>query len=241
MSPEIIITLIGVAIPVVGNIIIEVIRNKRNQEKPNTPKIELPANVRLTSSNPKNKTGNWILTSGIALIFGIISYFIGVTVFGQNTIVDNSHVMPINIGFESATDEKEWQKEDFTEINRTSEISFKGKYSLAITIPGMSNSSEKLVSYNQPINSDFILGKIYFPVQNDVDVKWMIVCIADIGKCSKIPPTEGQWHAFSYDLFTMDYEDEYSGFYLLGQITNNGVKPYVFYIDQIEIYQSTDP
>jgi len=85
MSPEIIIALIGVCIPVFGNIIVELIRNNPNQEKTNAAKIELPFGVTLNRSNPGNKTKNWLITGIIALMFGGVGYFIGTAFYGQNT------------------------------------------------------------------------------------------------------------------------------------------------------------
>jgi len=85
MSPEIIIALIGVCIPVLGNIIVELIRNNSSQEKTNGSKIELPFGVVLNRSNPKDKTKNWLITGIVALVFGVIGYFIGAAFYGQNT------------------------------------------------------------------------------------------------------------------------------------------------------------
>ncbi|MBI5294252.1 MAG: hypothetical protein HY869_02170 [Chloroflexi bacterium] len=85
MSPEIAIALLGVCIPVFGNIIIELIRNNSSQQKTAIPKIELPPSVSLSRSSPRDKTKNWLITGMVALIFGAIGYFIGTVLFGQNT------------------------------------------------------------------------------------------------------------------------------------------------------------
>src|SRR6185369_4041945 len=84
MAPEITIALIGVCIPVLGNIIIELIRHNSGPDKTAAPGIELPSNVSINRSHPADKTGNWFITGIIALMFGVIGYFIGAVLYGQS-------------------------------------------------------------------------------------------------------------------------------------------------------------
>ena len=93
MSPEMI-AIIGVCIPVIGNILIELIRKKSSQKEPG-PSIVLPDNVSLTPRpNPKDKAKNWIITVAVALIFGIVGYLLGVWLNFSPATSSNNIVAP---------------------------------------------------------------------------------------------------------------------------------------------------
>jgi hypothetical protein len=199
----------------------------------------IAAKIQKTGETPKVHT--WVRVLVGAVIGGVI-VFLFLWLSGMLTSGNDNFNKPVTfINFEKNNDENYWKETGVTKFIRSSEIAFDGKYSLAITTPGIHEGGEFFISWNHPIQANQIIGRVYFPIQTDVTITWMQVCISGIGECNNFPITQGQWHAFSFNLFNQGLKDKYSGFYLQGEIRNKNVEPYMFYIDDVEIYQSVMP
>lgn len=97
MPTEIIIALIGAVIPVLGNVLLESMRNNKGKDQqPHKKGIFIPPGVNVPAKNEKR---NWIITILIALVFAIAGYVISRIVFPPS----GSPSTPASIDIQNAT------------------------------------------------------------------------------------------------------------------------------------------
>jgi hypothetical protein len=220
--------LIGILVPVIGSIIIEIIR------KPPTPPGPPPFHIR------SNKITTWGVTAIVAIICGIGGYLIGMYLFPPpNTTIVQDSVRYVD--FEKSEDLNGWTASDLSIVNLTGDKAFKDDHSLAVKTKGTNGKTSVLVLWDHPMKADLVIGRVFWPIQKDVQVIWAQACVIWVGECYAFPVTSGQWNAFALDLYGRGKDDKIGGLYVQGGInTVDSTQTYTFYLDDIETYTSLD-
>lgn len=150
------------------------------------------------------------------------------------------------IDFETLTEVSEWSNTEFSSIAQSDEYAFTGQSALAVRTTA--TSSALFAKRTRDFTADMIVGQVYWPTQDGVDIEWVQVCVREEGKCASIPMNMGQWNTFVFNLAQKTYDGEplntrgLEELLLQGKI--NGVsedKPYTFYVDSIQIYNAKQP
>lgn len=149
--------------------------------------------------------------------------------------------------FESDEEIDDWignQEENISTVGLSSQQVFSGQNSLAITTSGTLNGNYVFAEWHMPLKGSSLIGRIYWPEQNGVQITWAQICILGMGNCTNIPVLNNQWGVFNIDLYNMDGivseslgVDGISGIFLQAGINmEQDSEPYTFYIDGLELY-----
>lgn len=145
------------------------------------------------------------------------------------------------IDFESQPDLQSWSGVDANVIARSNKEHFSGEATLTITV--VSDQTQAFVEREQPLRAETVVGQVYWPQQDGIDVQWSQICFTPSFLCSSIPTEEGHWNTFVVDLSELEYNGEkldqvrLSSFFVQGKVIGASIdKPYTFYMDGIQIY-----
>jgi hypothetical protein len=223
MSPELI-AVIGVCIPVLGNILVEIIRKTSNQKTP-ALNIALPPNVSLIPrSRSKDKAKSWLITGIIALIFGVLGYLLGVWLNFSPSTSRNNAVAPTLTPTPCSFHSKPFTRQAFAPSNLTGTIISPKHCEIGL-----------LSSIYSPITVEGTIGKIPYSSHS-----WLFVYGPD-GKyypqCNSTPATKrnctlsGEWSMRTY------LGDECKPYFLvLISADNEGTK---FLLETMDIWESS--
>ena len=168
-----------------------------------------------------------------ALLFGVFGFIAG------RQIEKDKLINPILInGFESKADLSDWSPVEAVNISRSAKSSYKGFYSLAVEISHTSpNDNILLVKWDVNAKGDFIIGRIFWPKDDNANISWAQICISGYGNCYSIPTTRGKWNVFAINLYAEEFTEEELTYYIqAGLHRKDEDTKYVFYIDEVEFY-----
>ncbi len=141
--------------------------------------------------------------------------------------------------FESSSDFTGWIETEGVTYTQSSEQMFSGEYSMEI---GFSEDLDNniFIERVQDYEFDLIIGEIFWPEQDGVNVSWVQICAHT---CIVIPTRMNQWNHFELSISNIEHFDEgfspKSRFWIQGRIEGvNEENPYTFYIDGIQIYKA---
>ncbi len=156
-----------------------------------------------------------------------------------------SVVWPFNevtyMDFEIPTDLDGWVSSDPNTFFQTAEQSFSGGHSMAITVK--SDMTQVFVTHDRSFKSEVLLGQIYWPKRDGIDVQWAQVCVGPGMGCVSVSNESDQWNTFVLDFSEISYEEKYlneieiPSLFIQGKVIGASPdKPYTFYVDGVQIY-----
>jgi hypothetical protein len=157
------------------------------------------------------------------------------------------------LDFESPANLERWVTAEGNTRTLSSDYSFTGASSLAITIS--SSEPNTFIRWHQPLQSEIIVGQIYLPSQDGIEPVWLQACVLDTALCTNVNRVfwsiiMDRWITFVIDLSqpldgaeteTLN-QSTVQGIFLQGQI--GGITEdnhYTFYVDGIQIYPAQQP
>jgi hypothetical protein len=146
--------------------------------------------------------------------------------------------------FETEAELEGWRGE----TRRSTEHAFAGRYALEATQPIQTDQETGLnLRWEHEIAADVIVGQVYWPDDEDVQVIWAQVCVPlSEWNCVSIPRNRGGWNTFVLDLSEMTVGDTrlnelvLPGLYFQGRLRGSGgtsVSTVPMYVDAILIYR----
>lgn len=150
------------------------------------------------------------------------------------------------LDFEIQSDFNSWSGVEQNTVNPSNTKSFSGERSLSVTV--VSDQTQVFVKRDQPFRAAVLVGQVYLPQEDGIDVQWMQVCVTPSFSCISIPTEPGQWNTFIADLSEIEFQGErsdrtqLSSFFIQGKVIGaSSDQPYTFYVDGIQIYPATTP
>jgi hypothetical protein len=152
----------------------------------------------------------------------------------------------VYMDFETPTDLDSWVISNPNTFTQTTAQSFSGGHSLAVTV--QSDMTQVFVSRDRRFKAEVLLGQIYWPKQEGIDVQWAQACIGSGMACVSVSKEPGQWNTFVMDFSEISYEEKYlneieiPSLLIQGKVIGaSSDKPYTFYLDGIQIYPVITP
>ena len=154
------------------------------------------------------------------------------------------------LDFENADDTGNWVAAQPTHIELSNQFAISGKQSLSVTVESTGpNIKQETAVRDIQLKASMIIGQVYWPEQQGVDIEWAQFCVSQAWQCAKIPVEIGQWNTFFIDLSTMKGVDgktldqtELPSFFIQGSFASGEAgTPYTFFVDGIQIYPALQP
>jgi hypothetical protein len=153
--------------------------------------------------------------------------------------------------FEPESNSPEWITHEGREVVKVSletskDFAFSGNQSIRGTIP-ISPNGKTIFSFGTKRNllGDYIIGQIYWPDNNDINIAWASVCVkVDDVICEAYTVKSGAWNTFGLNLTAFGPENrdisntQISEIRFIGEIRakNSTPTPLSIYVDSIQIF-----
>jgi hypothetical protein len=150
------------------------------------------------------------------------------------------------LDFENKSDFNGWSGVGQNTVAQSHANHFSGEGSLAVTVG--SDQTQLFVERDSHFRAEALVGQVYWPQQDGIDVQWAQVCVTPSFSCFSIPKEPGRWNTFMVDLSGTEYNGDklnriqLSSFFIQGKVIGaNSDQPYTFYVDGIQIYPANLP
>ncbi len=195
----------------------------------------------------ENVKSSWRSASLFLLCIATAAYFMWIGTWIKVSPADDWPPDLISYyDFETDTDLEGWSKG----VTRSNEHAFSGQYALKATLPVQADQETRIsVSWQHEFTADVVIGQIYWPANEDVNIVWAQVCVPLANwDCAGLLEKKGGWDTFVLDLSEMEVGDPprklnglvLPGLHFQGQLrgtTGTDISTIPIYFDTIQIYR----
>jgi hypothetical protein len=143
------------------------------------------------------------------------------------------------LDFEKDADLNAWSGTDFSQVSLASAEVYSGNRALGVTVSG--NTEDGLVvQWNQNFQPEVIVGQVYWPRQEGIEVQWASICAS---ACVPVTTYTDHWNTFVMDFSELTADGvqlntkELGRLWMIAGIKGDSPeKAYTFFIDGIQIY-----